>query len=108
MKRLHFLVFAALCLIGCSNPSGPSEQPLEASYVVSRYDSVTTQVLFQATGPGKLYYRLDWVSADILFDYGSGVQHVGTTIYYPDGLKFWMDFTVWNSTDTVVVSYFNP
>ena len=93
-KAFLFLLFTA-CL---TDP----EIGLEAGYRVEG-DSL---VIFSAQAPDTLWWRLDWIDYDILFDYGQAVYEVEVPVSYSPGYRFWLDFTAWTpSGDTVVVTF---
>ena len=102
--------FLALLFAGCGyGPLGPPPPDLEAGYRVQEGDSLRSVVFFEATAPDTLWWKLVWVNFNwpdsYLFGYGQAVHEVEVPVMHSKGLKFWMDFTVWNHTDTVIVTY---
>lgn len=101
--------FLVLLFTACGyGPSGPPLPDLEAGYRVEEADSLRTVVFFHATAPGPFWWRLDWVDIGYLWDYGQAMNEVEVPVIHGKTFEFWMDFTVWNQTDTVVVTYMSP
>ena len=90
--------FLALLFVACLTEP---EVGLEAGYVDS--DSLVT---FWAQAPDTLFWKVEWIDHNILFDYGQAVYEVEVPVSYSPGYRFWLDFTAWTpSGDTVVVTF---
>lgn len=104
IKNYLLAAVAAVLLLGC----GITEPEIELDARVLRVeqvDSLTDRVIFEAVAPDTLWWKLEWVNLDILLNYGQGVYNVQVPITYPKEFKFWLDFTVWNKTNIVTVTY---
>ncbi len=73
---------------------------LAARYDVVELDSLRNKVTFEAIAPDTLWWKLEWVDLNILMNYGRAVYNVKIPISYTKKFRFWLDFTVWNQTDT--------
>ena len=105
-KLLLALVFLSGCVF---DSTGPTLLDLRAWYRVEQADSAKTVVFFQASAPDSLWWKLVWMDFNwpdsYLFDYGRGVGSVEVAVIHGNTFEFWMDFWVWNQTDTTVITY---
>ncbi len=99
-------VLLALLFAACGLTDPPPG--LEAGYRVEG-DSM---VIFKAQAPDTLWWKLEWMDFtnlnSYLWNYGQVVYSVDVPVRFQPGFKFWLDFTAWNHTDTVVVTYMSP
>ncbi len=106
MRKAFLVLLFAAC--GVTDPS----PGLEAGYRVGVSDSLRSVVTFYATAPDSLFWKLVWINYNwpdsYLFDYGRAVHSVEVPVIHGKTFEFWMDFTVWNQTDTVIVTYMSP
>jgi len=104
LSKLLLPVVAVVLLFGC----GVTEPQIELDARVLRVeqvDSLTDRVTFGAVAPDTLWWKLEWIDVNLLLDYGQAVYDVEVPITYPKTLKFLLDFTVWDKTNTIIVSY---
>ena len=101
-------IFLALLFMGCG-VTGPEVVGLEAGYRVEVMDSLRSVVKFEATAPDTLWWTVVWVDffwpEGYLWSYGQAIHGVEVPVIYGTGFRFWLDFTVWNHSDTIVVNF---
>jgi len=101
---MRLVFFAALLFVACGGITEP-ENRLEAWYTVEPVELGVQRVTFTATALDSIWWKVDWMDRHMLLDFGQGANRVDAAIAFNVGFQFWLEFTAWTPTDTVVVTF---
>jgi len=104
VSSMRWLFLALVLCVGCGGLTEP-ESRLEAWFSVEPVELGVERVTFTATAADSIWWKVDWMDRNMLLDFGQGAERVDAAVAFNVGFQFWLEFTAWTPTDTVVVTF---